>query len=320
MLRGAANAQVLDRETVASWLDANLTDPEARRAFEIWLNMVLCIPLERVSLLHALFYCAACGGWEQQLQGEQFRFEGGSHEISVRLAERLGGGVHLNAPVRKVAHQPNQDVIVEAEGLTVVAKRCIVAMSPADCRSIAFVPDLPPVGSSSTSNAPGLGDQVSGGVRAALLAEGLNGICVSGLGAAPVTFDNSPPDGSRGLLVTFLFPLPERSLMGVTSDVLGDVDTRRRAVLEAYAAFFGRKRTNRSNLSTRIGCSSPSRTGMPVGAAAGAVHAVRPSLKAPVGRLHWASTETASRWFGWMNGAVESGERVADEVAEVLGA
>jgi monoamine oxidase len=43
-----------------------------------------------------------------------------------------------------------------------------------------------------------------------------------------------------------------------------------------------------------------------------------PALTEPVGRIHWAGAETASEWNGYMDGAVESGERVAREVLAVL--
>jgi monoamine oxidase len=38
------------------------------------------------------------------------------------------------------------------------------------------------------------------------------------------------------------------------------------------------------------------------------------SLREPVGRIHWAGTETATVWNGYMDGALESGERAAREV------
>jgi monoamine oxidase len=41
-------------------------------------------------------------------------------------------------------------------------------------------------------------------------------------------------------------------------------------------------------------------------------------LRAPVGRIHWAGTETATVWNGYMDGAVRSGERAAAEVAKLL--
>ena len=39
-----------------------------------------------------------------------------------------------------------------------------------------------------------------------------------------------------------------------------------------------------------------------------------PALREPVGRLHWAGTETATEWCGYMDGAAQSGERVAAEI------
>ena len=36
-----------------------------------------------------------------------------------------------------------------------------------------------------------------------------------------------------------------------------------------------------------------------------------PALTEPVGAIHWAGTETATVWAGYIDGAVRSGERVA---------
>jgi monoamine oxidase len=37
-------------------------------------------------------------------------------------------------------------------------------------------------------------------------------------------------------------------------------------------------------------------------------------LRAPCGRVHWAGTETATVWNGYIDGAIQAGERAADEV------
>ena len=39
------------------------------------------------------------------------------------------------------------------------------------------------------------------------------------------------------------------------------------------------------------------------------------ALRRPVGRIHWAGTETAPRWLGFIEGAIRSGERAAEEVS-----
>jgi monoamine oxidase len=46
----------------------------------------------------------------------------------------------------------------------------------------------------------------------------------------------------------------------------------------------------------------------------GAMTHFGPVLREPVGRIHWAGTETASVWSGYMDGALTSGERAAAEV------
>ena len=53
---------------------------------------------------------------------------------------------------------------------------------------------------------------------------------------------------------------------------------------------------------------------MPPGAWTGAGS----GLREPVGPVHWAGSETATRWAGFMDGAVRSGERAAAEVDAAL--
>ena len=42
------------------------------------------------------------------------------------------------------------------------------------------------------------------------------------------------------------------------------------------------------------------------------------ALRASTGPLHWAGAETATVWNGYMDGAVQSGERAATEVLSQL--
>ena len=53
-------------------------------------------------------------------------------------------------------------------------------------------------------------------------------------------------------------------------------------------------------------------------AATGALTAFGPALRAPVGRLHWAGSETGVHANGSLGGAVDAGERAAREVVEQL--
>ncbi|XP_010837722.1 PREDICTED: amine oxidase [flavin-containing] B-like [Bison bison bison] len=42
-------------------------------------------------------------------------------------------------------------------------------------------------------------------------------------------------------------------------------------------------------------------------------------LRQPVGRIYFAGTETATHWSGYMEGAVEAGERAAREILHAMG-
>ncbi len=43
-----------------------------------------------------------------------------------------------------------------------------------------------------------------------------------------------------------------------------------------------------------------------------------PWLHKPVDGIHWAGTETADKWTGFLDGAVRSGRRAAEEVDREL--
>jgi monoamine oxidase len=42
------------------------------------------------------------------------------------------------------------------------------------------------------------------------------------------------------------------------------------------------------------------------------------ALRGPIDPIHWAGAETAAVWNGYMDGAVQSGERAADEVLAAI--
>ena len=50
----------------------------------------------------------------------------------------------------------------------------------------------------------------------------------------------------------------------------------------------------------------------------GALTAFGPALRTPVGRIHWAGTETAEAWTGYIDGAIRSGEHAAQVVGSLL--
>jgi monoamine oxidase len=133
-------------------------------------------------------------------------------------------------------------------------------------------------------------------------------------GPVGYSFDNSPPDGSLGVLAGFVG--------GAQNLAWGPkpAATRRAAVLAQYARLFGDERFLSPADYFEMDWTQEQWTrGAPtVFAGPGTLTSFGTALHAPVGRIHWAGTETSDYWQGYMDGAVRSGERAATEVAAAL--
>jgi monoamine oxidase len=307
----APQAEVYDAQTVASWLKANTATAGARSLFELVLEGTLG-KAEDVSLLYFLFYLHSAGGLDalENTEGgaQDSRFVGGSQLVSLRLAAELKDRVILNTPVLRVVDRPPERVRVVTAATAFEARRVVVAMMPADTRCIEFDPPLPTARQELVKGWKG-----SPAFKVNVVYEkpfwrdeGVNGQATGELPLVGMTFDNSPPEGRPGVLVAFL---NEKAAARFR-----DAAQRRKAVVKDLAKYFGDRALQPTGYvemdwsaeKWTTGCVSPvgprllTRFGL--------------ALREPVGRIHWAGTETAEVWTGYMEGAVRSGERVAEEV------
>ena len=139
---------------------------------------------------------------------------------------------------------------------------------------------------------------------------GCSGEALSDKGPVFITFDVSPGDDGPGILLGFadsaqFDPLP--------------ADRRRDRALAGFATLFGDEALNPDRLRRPLLGHRAIRAGWSDGGgAARLVDDVGPWLRKPVGGIHWAGTETADEWTGFLDGAVRSGQRAADEVARDL--
>lgn len=141
---------------------------------------------------------------------------------------------------------------------------------------------------------------------------GLSGLVTSVSGPVSVGFDNSPPDGSPGVLLAFL----EGSAARAAADL--PRERRRRLVADCFARFFGPEAAEPIAYVDRAwGADEWSRGCYGGFMAPGAWTDHGSALREPIGPIHWAGAETATVWNGYMDGAVSSGRRAA---AEALGA
>jgi monoamine oxidase len=322
----APNAARYDAMTLETWVRANAINANGIVALlRPFTEALVGAEPGDVSFLFVLAYVAAAGnasnpGTFERLfnvrgGAQQSRLVGGSQVVSQRVADALGPRVNLNTPVRAIA-QTDTGVTVTSDNLVVDAKHVVVAVPPTLAARIEYAPLLPAARDLLTQRLP-MGALMK--VEAVYptpfwRASGLTGQFLTVGGPVGYSFDNSPPDGSPGVLAGFV---------GGTQNLTWGpkpAATRRAAVLAQFARIFQDNRFLAPSEYFEMDWTLEqwSRGGPTAIAGPGTLTSFGPALRAPVGRIHWAGTETSDYWQGYMDGAVRSGERAANEVAAAL--
>jgi monoamine oxidase len=314
----APHAQRLDGQTVAGWMRRNLATDAGRMLLELGIEAVWAAQPEDLSLLHVLFYIHSAGSLEMLFDtdggAQRDRFVGGSQLIALRMAEELGDRVVLGAPARRVEHGAD-GVTVHCDVALARARRAIVAIAPTLAGRLDYSPPLSGFRDQLTQRMP------MGTVVKCMAVydepfwrrEGLSGQGTSDTGPVKVTSDNSPPDGTPGVLLGFLEGRHARELGRAATE------ERRAAVLDSFARLFGPRAAKPDGYIEKLWAEEEFTRGcygchMPSGAWTGYGPALRPAI----GPLHWAGAEYATVWNGYMDGAVRSGEASAREVLALL--
>lgn len=320
----AARAGEWDGQTFETWLNNNSTSPEFRR-----LAATACRPIfggepREISLLFVLFYIASSGDeknvgtFERNFNtrgGAQMqRFIGGSQQIAHELHKRLGRRVVLKSPVSKIL-QSRRGVRVESKRLIVKAKQVIVAIPPVLSGQIHYSPDLPAERHALVNRFP-QGTLLKAGViypTPFWRGQGLTGQALSLNGPINATFDDSPPDGSPGVVFGFIGGDDARAFRKMP------LSARRAAVVNNMVQFFGSQAASPVRYFETDWPGERWSRGGPVGILGpGTLTMYGDAIRKPVNRIHWAGTETSAYWNGYMDGAVRSGERAASEVIGAL--
>lgn len=320
----AERAAEWDGQTYESWKLDNTTTDSGRFLLDVGIEAVFSAEPRDISLLWVLFYIASARNEQTAPDfnrlintgdgAQDSRFVGGSQLVVIGAARALGKRVLLRQPVRRIV-QKSSGVRVETDKLSVSAKRAIVAAPPSLARKIDYVPGLPAPREQLLQRFP-MGTVIK---CEAIYDEpfwresGLTGQAVSDASPCRITFDNTPPDGRPGVLLGFI--------EGTDGRVYGSrsLGERRDAVLRNFATYFGDRALRPRDYVEKDWSSEPWSRGCYGGyMAPGALLDFGPAIRAPIGRIHWAGTETADYWAGYMDGAVRSGERAAREVLAAL--
>ena len=308
-------AALLDCTTVETWIAAQPYCDGAKDWLRVLTRAVFPAEPGEVSLLHALFYIASGGGLERMIGvingAQETRLRDGAMGVSLSLARMLGDRIRLSCPVHRI-DQDECGVVVHHERGQVRARYAIVAVPPPLAGRLRYSPPL-----------PGLRDQLTQRVFMGSViktsvvypepfwrADGLSGHTT---GHNTLTFDQSHPDRAEGVLVYFADSGVARRASRLSPE------ERQRHVVAELVSLFGPKAAQPLAIYEKAWLEEEWSRGCYTGILSpGTWSTLGPVLREPAGRIHWAGTEYATVWSGYMDGAVRSGEQAAAAVAAAL--
>ena len=306
-----------DDTTVESWRREQLIARATREVFDVAVRTVFGAEPSELSLLWFLYYLQTGGGLSAHVDiakgAQQDRFVRGAQSVSLALARALEGRVMLSAPVRAIAQDDDGVWVEHARGVT-SARYAVMAVPPSMLTRMEWAPALPGTVDQVLQRMPmGATVKVLAFYERAFWRErGLSGEVVATRGPISAVFDNSSADGRVPCLVSFVVG---RDARGWSSRPAVE---RRQEVLAQLARCVGDEALRPVEMVEKDWSEEPWTRGCPVGNAVPGTWMQHAALRDPVGRVHLAGTETATAWTGYMEGAVESGERAAREVLECV--
>ncbi|MCV7227020.1 flavin monoamine oxidase family protein [Mycolicibacterium komossense] len=315
----APRAAELDAQSLGQWLRSVRASSTTRDLLAIMARVTWGCEPDEVSMLHAARYVRAAGGLDRMLDvtdgAQQDRFPGGTQQIALKMAAELGERVRLNANVIRIEYDDDGATVGYGPN-TVRATRVVVAIPPQHRGAITFTPELPSEHRQLVECWP------QGHLSKAYAvydtpfwrANGQSGESLSDTGPVFITFDVSPPytgdDPGPGVLLGFV---------DAREFDTWPAEQRRERALAGFAALFGEQALHPIDYLDHSWGTEPFAPGGPTAAVPpGSWTTVGPWLRRPVGPIHWAGTETADEWTGFLDGAVRSGRRAAAEVAAAL--
>jgi monoamine oxidase len=306
-----------DRISLGTWAQKKLRTRGARMVLDLSTELVYGGEPDELSLLYTLAYMQAAGGWvaltEFEGGAQQDHFVGGSQQVCLRLADQLGDAVVLEAPVERVT-QDEQRVAVATPSGSFEAEQVVIAVSPALAARIDYSPALP-LARDALGQRMFMGAYMKGIAtyeRPWWRERGLSGLAYSDAPPVQMVVDASGEEG-QGTLMAFVTGRAALELGKLSSE------RRRETIVAALAAMLGPEANRVTDFRDFNWHDERWSRGGPVGLMGPeTMTAVGDALRAPVGRIHWAGTETAHEWIGYMEGGIDAGRRAAAEVVTAL--
>lgn len=314
-----AHAERWDSTTLDVVRRTFMWSADARATMDAAMRTIFGAESGELSMLHTLAYVHSAGSMNNLISTEggfqHDRIDGGAQAVSVALAKAIGAErVLLNQPVKVIQQDDAGVTVISANGKNWRGKRIVVAVPLPLGSQIEFMPELPALRSQLMQRS-----SMGAAVKCFLRYErpfwrekGFSGEAASGDGPLSVTFDQCSENGQVACLMAFVGGKFARTWHR------RDPLERQRVVADRLAAYFGEEARHPVAYAEQDWCGEPWSGGAPIALfPTGTLSMHGPALLEPVGRIHWAGTETARQCMGFIEGAVEAGQRVAQEISGI---
>lgn len=303
--------------TLASWTHKYMPSKKARDLLAAALRVIFGSEPSDLSFLHFLFYIHSGGGLMNLIDAEggsqHDRFVLGAQEISNTIMQKIGTScVKLSTPVTQI-EQKKHTVTVFSGSKKFTTKKVIVAIPPTLINKIAFVPALPAMKRQLFQRVP-MGSIVKCYLNynnAFWRKDGFSGEVVCTQGPICVVFDNVSFDEKQPALLAFVggdhardwHTMPEKD--------------RKQLIIDNLVRYFGPEAANVEAYVEGNWNEEEFSGGGPIGYfTTNTLSSYGFELRTPFSNVHFAGTETAREFTGFIEGAVEAGERAALELLE----
>jgi len=311
----APGAQALDALTMTTWLEQHVPDPLVRNIVGSDISIITGVNTSELSVLFFAFYVAQCENMAAlQVTANTYLWAGGAGQMATRIADNVGAAaIRLNEPALMIDHSGQGACLTTLKG-RYHARRVILALPPSAIARIHFTPELPDA-RRQLNRRTNMGRYMKLQLRYASrfwLQQGLSGEVFS-LEPGYFALDVTRPGDTRATLVLFIGASCYDRWFNQ------GVETRRTEILRALSRALGAQalvpedyiETAWNEIAFTMGgpvCHMPP----------GLLSTAGPALRASVGALHFAGTEAAPNWTGYMEGAVQAGEAAAIQIMAAL--
>lgn len=289
-----------------------------RNAYQVLrtgLETVYACNLNELSFLHALFYIQSGNSLNTLLSiengAQQHRIKGGMQQLAERMAEPFRECIYFNHAVKNII-QDDTGITASGDNFSYQASKIIIAIPPVLIRQIHFEPSLPVQKQQLLQKLfMGRVGKVFGIYKTPFWRKrGFSGQVVTDEQQPfQVFFDSSPADSSYGVLLAFCIAGRAQQFFSLSQT------ERKNMALQDFSRYFGEEALHPEYYTDHCWADEAWSGGCYAAVyPTGAWTSYQDELTKPFGNIHWAGTETAKAWYGYIEGAVRAGERAAAEL------